>query len=58
MLTNLAFVFIFVRASSALVQTSAFLQPVVCKKVYKKVFDPCIQVYMGQMWEKTKPDLE
>ena len=34
MLTNLAFVFICVRASSALVRTSAFLQPVVRGQVY------------------------
>jgi len=34
MLTNLAFVFICVRTSSALVRTSAFLQPVVCRQVY------------------------
>jgi len=34
MLTNLAFVFICVRATSALVRTSAFLQPVVRGQVY------------------------
>jgi len=34
MLTNLAFVFICVRASSALIRTSAFLQPVVRVQVY------------------------
>ena len=34
MLTNLAFVFICVRASSALVRTSALLQPVVRGQVY------------------------
>jgi len=34
MLTNIAFVFICVRASSALVRTSAFLQPVVRGQVY------------------------
>jgi len=34
MLTNLAFAFICVRASSALVRTSAFLQPVVRGQVY------------------------
>jgi len=34
MLTNLAFVFIFVRASSGLVRTTAFLQPVVRVQVY------------------------
>jgi len=57
MLTNLAFVFIFVRASSALVRTSAFLQPVVCKKVYIfQISTPL--VHMGLMWEKTKPDFE
>jgi len=32
-LTNLALVFICVRASCALVRTSAFLQPVVCGQV-------------------------
>ena len=34
MLTNLAFVFICVRASSALARTSVFLQPVVRGQVY------------------------
>jgi len=34
MLTNLAFAFICVRASSAFVRTSAFLQPVVRGQVY------------------------
>jgi len=34
MLTNFAFVFVCVRASSALVRTSAFLQPVVRGQVY------------------------
>ena len=34
MLTNLVFVFICVRASSAFVQTSAFLQPVVRGQVF------------------------
>jgi len=34
MLINLAFAFISVRASSALVRTSAFLQPVVRGQVY------------------------
>jgi len=34
MLTNLAFVFICMRASSALVRTSAFLQPVVRGQEY------------------------
>jgi len=34
MMTNLAFVFICERASSALVRTNAFLQPVVRGQVY------------------------
>jgi len=50
MLTNLAFVFICVRASSAFVRTSAFLQPVVRGQVYNifEISPPLIiiQVYM------------
>jgi len=40
MLTNLAFVFIYVQASSALVRTSAFLQPVVRGQVYSFEISP------------------
>ena len=40
MLTHLAFVFISVRASSALVRTSAFLQPVVRGQVYSFEISP------------------
>ena len=40
MLTHLAFVFISVQASSALVRTSAFLQPVVRGQVYSFEISP------------------
>jgi len=43
MLTNLAFLFICVRASSALVRTSAFLQPVVRGQVYSFEISPPLQ---------------
>jgi len=47
MLTNLAYVFICVRASSALVQTSAFLQPVVRGQVYIfEISPPLIHISM------------
>ena len=46
MLTNLAFVFICERASSALVQTSAFLQPVVRGQVYIfEISPPLVTMY-------------
>jgi len=44
MLTNIAFVFICVRASSALVRTSAFLQPVVLGQVYIFEISPPLRV--------------
>ena len=44
MLTNLVFVFICVRASSALVRTSAFLQPVVRGQVYIFEISPPLNV--------------
>jgi len=44
MLTNLAFVFICVRASSALVRTSAFLQPIVRGQVYIFEISPPLHI--------------
>ena len=55
MLTNLVFVFICVRASSAFVRTSAFLQPVVRGQVYIfEISPPLIKKYKKtqglQLW--------
>ena len=44
MMTNLAFLFICVRASSALVRTSAFLQPVVRGQVYIFEISPPLHI--------------
>jgi len=49
MLTNIAFVFMCVRASSALVRTSAFLQPVVRGQVYIFEISPPLTVTMPIM---------
>jgi len=53
MLTNLAFAFICVRASSALVRTSAFLQPVVRGQVYIFEISPPLNFNMNVIHSAT-----
>ena len=52
MLTNIAFVFICVRASSALVRTSAFLQQVVRGQVYIFEISPPLTTFLQSQRHK------